>query len=138
MKSDYVPTPQDIKFEQIAKPYSDVMDMAFFVVQIGMTKKEYDQLTELEKMFLRKEYENKFVKDTTWMRNAVLNAEANANRGKNKRFQELFPKTNKADIEYNEDAIKNITEIEKNNGKSWVDKIYKANGKNKPIPRGKE
>jgi hypothetical protein len=94
-------------------------------------------LTEKEKMFIRKEHENKFMKDTTWTRNAVLNAEANINRKKNKRFIELFPKKNLADKEYNENAVTNILEMEEKNGKGWVDLVYKANGMKKPIPKGK-
>lgn len=102
-----------------------------------MNKTEFDLLTEKEKMFIKKEHENKFLSDTTWMRNAVLNAEANINRKKGKKFIDLFPKTNKADKDYNENAVKNILEIEKKNGKSWVDLVYKANGMKKPIPKDK-
>lgn len=128
----------ELKREELAKPYSYEMDMAFFVVEIGMSKAEYDKLTEVEKMFIRKAHENKFIKDTEWDRNATLNAEINANRGKNKRFVELFPKTNKADMEYNETAIQNIHEIEETQGKGWVDKVYQANGMKKPISKRKE
>jgi hypothetical protein len=118
---------------ELARDFSYEKELAFFIVQIGMSRAEFDNLTEKEKMFIRKEHENKFISDTTWMRNAVLNAEANANRGKNKKFIDLFPKKQVADKEYNEDAIKNILEMEKTNGKSWVDRIYKANGIPKPI-----
>ena len=72
------------------------------------------------------------------MRNAVLNAEANINRKKGKKFIELFPKKQKADKDYNENAVKNILDMEEKNGKSWVDLVYKANGMKKPIPKGKE
>lgn len=122
----------------MAKDYSYEMDLAFFVVQIGLSRTEFDLLTEKEKLFIRKEHENKFVSDTTWMRNAVLNAEANINRKKNKKFIDLFPKNQKADIEYNENAIQSITEMEQEKGKSWVEQIYKANGMEKPITDRKE
>lgn len=100
-----------------------------------MSRTEFDMLTEKEKMFIRKEHENKFISDTTWMRNALLNAEANINRKKNKRFIDLFPKKGKADKEYNENAVKNMLEMEETKGKSWVDLVYKANGMKKPIPK---
>lgn len=58
------------------------MDLAFFVVEFGFTPDEYYKLTEKEKMFIKKAHENKFIHDTTWTRNAVMNAEANANRKK--------------------------------------------------------
>jgi hypothetical protein len=100
-----------------------------------MSRTDFDNLTEKEKLFIRKEHENKFISDTTWLRNAVLNAEANINRGKNKKFIELFPRKLVANKEYNENAIKNIIEMEETNGKSWVDRIYKANGMKKPISK---
>lgn len=112
------------------------MDLAFFVVQIGMSRAEFDMLTEKEKMFIKKERENRFISDTTWTRNAVLNAEANVNRKKNKKFIELFPKKYKADKEYNEIAVQTILEMEERNGKSWVDLVYKTNGMKTPKKGG--
>lgn len=138
MPTEYEPTPYELKLQKLAEPYSYEMDLAFFVVQVGMTKNEFDTLSEKEKLFIRKAHENKFVSDTTWMRNAFLNAEANINRKKNKKFIELFPKNQKADIEYNENAIQTITEMEEEKGKSWVDKIFKANGMKKPNSDRKE
>ena len=91
-------------------------------------------MTETEKMFIRKAHEQKFISDTTWKRNAVLNAEANVNRGKNKKFIDLFPKQQaRADKDYNENAIAVIEEMEREQGKSWVDKVFQANGMKKPI-----
>ena len=132
---DYDPTPHDLKMAELAQPFSFERELAFFMVQIGLSRSDYESLTEKEKMFIRKEYENKFMKDTTWLRNAVLNAEVNAHRGKYKKFLELFPKKpRKADKKYNENAMQIILEMEKRNGKGWVDKIYKANGMKKPSP----
>lgn len=102
---------------------------------MGMSPDAFNLLTEKEKMFIRKEHENKFIKETTWIRNAVLNAEANVNRKKNKKFIELFPKRLRADKEYNQQAIQTILEMEERNGKGWVDLVYKANGMKKPIPK---
>ncbi|MEK5052044.1 phenylalanine racemase [Niallia sp. FSL K6-0212] len=104
------------------------MDLAFFVVEFGFTPDEYYKLTEKEKMFIKKAHENKFIHDTTWTRNAVMNAEANANRKKSKKFIDLFPKkAHRADKQYNESAVNTILEMEKKKGKSWVDRIFKAN-----------
>ncbi|MBC1937189.1 phenylalanine racemase [Listeria grandensis] len=98
-----------------------------------MSRTEFEGLTEVEKMFIRKEYENKFIHDTTWARNSVYNATVNANRKKNTRMQELHTKKqSKADVEYNENAIQIVEEMEAVQGKSWVDMIYQANGKQKP------
>lgn len=139
MPNKYEPTPEDIKKAELAREFQNEMDLAFFVVNLQMCLSDYHSLTETEKIFIRKAHEQKFISDTTWLRNAVLNAEANANRGKNKKFIELFPKRqSRADKEYNENAITVIEEMEQEQGKSWVDKIYQANGMKKPISEGKE
>lgn len=125
-----------MRIAELARDFSYEKDLAFFVVQISMSKAEFDMLTEKEKMFIRKEHENKFVSETTWMRNAVLNAEANINRKKGKKFIELFPVKIRADRDYNHNAIKNVLEIEERNGKGWVDLIYRANGLKTPKKGG--
>lgn len=139
LPNDYEPTPDDLKYAELARDFSYEMELAFFVVEVGVSRDEFDSYTEKEKLFIRKAHESKFIKDTTWKRNASLNAQVNANRKKNKRFIELFPKKQVlVDKDYNENAIKNILDIEKNKGKSWVDKVYKANGMKKPIYKRKE
>lgn len=86
-------------------------------------------MTELEKAFIRKEYESKVIFENTQRRDAVFNAYVNANRKKNSKFQPLYKKKQeKADVEFNKNAVKTIEEIEKRDGKSWVQKIYKAAG----------
>lgn len=86
-------------------------------------------MTELERAFIRKEYESQVVFTNRQIRDAFYNAYVNANRKKNAKFQELYKKKQeKADKEYNINAIKVINEIEKKEGKSWVDKIYRAAG----------
>lgn len=86
-------------------------------------------MTELEKAFIRKEYESKVIFENTQRRDAVFNAYVNANRKKNSKFQPLYKKKQeKADVEFNKNAAKTIEEIEKRDGKLWVQKIYKAAG----------
>lgn len=117
----------------MARSYSYERDLAFFVVNFGFSKREYNEFSETEKMFIRKEYESKLVNDMTHMRNAVLNAVNNALRKKNKKFIELFKKKNeKVDKEYNLKAVDVIIEIENRDGKSWVDRIYRESGLKKP------
>jgi len=119
-----------------AESYRDEQDFAFFHVNFGTSRKEYLKFTELEKAFIRKEYEMKTVSENTHRRNAFLNAYTNANRKKNSRFVDLFKKAQeKADKEYNQNAIATITEMEKRDGKSWVDKLYRANGMKKKSKR---
>lgn len=86
-------------------------------------------MSELERMFIRKEYERKLIFENTQRRDAYLNAYINANRKKNSKFIDLYKKPNaKVDVEYNLKAETTIMEIEKRDGKSWVDKIYQAAG----------
>lgn len=126
-------TDKQKELAKMARSYADERDLAFFVVNFGFSKQDYDKLTDLEKMFIRKEYESKLVNDMTHIRNAVLNAVNNAMRKKNKKFIELFSKKNeKVDREYNIKAVDVITEIERRDGKSWVDRIYQESGLRKP------
>lgn len=98
-----------------------------------MTKTAYNEFTELEKAFIRKAYESKIVSEMSHLRNAVLNAINNAMRKKGKKFLELFKKRQeKADKEFNQNAITIIHEIEAKEGKSWVDKVYKGAGLKMP------
>lgn len=84
-------------------------------------------------MFIHKAYEDKLITETTYTRNAVLNAVTNAMRKKRAKFVELFKhKQEKVDIDFNKSAEQTILEIEKRDGKSWVDKIYEANGRKRP------
>lgn len=116
-----------------AESYRRERDFAFFHVSFGTSKEEFLKFTELEKAFIRKEYEMRVVSDNTHRRNAFYNAYTNANRKKNKKFVELYKKKQeKADKEYNKNAIANVIEIEKRDGKSWVDKLYQVNGMKKP------
>lgn len=116
-----------------AESYRRERDFAFFHVNFGTEKEEFLKFTELEKAFIRKEYEMKVVSDNTHQRNAFYNAYANANRKKNKPFVELYKKKQeKADKEYNENAIAVVIEMEKEKGKTWVDKLYRTNGMKKP------
>lgn len=94
-------------------------------------------MTELERAFIRKEYENHIVFTNRQLRDAFYNAYVNANRKKNTKFQELYKKKQaKVDKEYNINAVKVIETIEERDGKSWVDRIYRAAGMRKPPKAG--
>src|SRR5699024_9588089 len=102
----------------MAKSYSDERDFAFFHVNFGTSKQDFLSMTEIERAFIRKEYETITVFEMTQFRNAFFNAYINANRKKNKKFQELYrKKQSKADVEYNMNAVETIMKIEKRDGK---------------------
>lgn len=119
----------------MAKPYREDMDFAFFAVNFGYTKRDYAELTERDKQFIYKAYENKIVSWSTLARDAVLNAVSNALRKKNKRFMKLWKKrSKKADQETIAENLQTVMEIEEKE-KGWIDVIYKANGLKKPTGR---
>lgn len=117
--------------------YANMRSFAFFVVNFGYTKTDYNQLTELEKSFIYKAYETREVHFFTFLRNAMYNALVNSKRRKNKRFVELFKKKQpKVDKNFNKTATQTILAVEEKEGKSWVDKVYAKLGKKKPLKKG--
>lgn len=117
----------DTEYDKLARDYTHDIDLAFFVTNFNYSKEDYYQLTPRERAFIMKAWESKLVADTTHLRNAVMNAVSNAMRKKGSRFIDLWKKIQKpADMEVVKTHIKIIEELEQD--KSWVDKIYEANG----------
>lgn len=113
----------------MAKPYGDVMDFAFFAVNLGYSKADYNELTETEKAFIYKAWEDKVVSESTTIRNSVLNAVSNAFRKKNTKFKKLWKKKQeKADKELVNNNLKIVREVEEKEGRDWIKRIYAANG----------
>lgn len=113
------------------------MDFAFFAVNFGYSKRDYDELTPKDKAFIYKAWETKVVADTYNMYNAVFTATYNVNRAKNKKALKLWrkAKTHKADIETVKENIKIAKEVEAKEGRRWVELIYKQNGLKLPERR---
>ena len=127
----------DPELDRIAEPYRKDMDFAFFAVNFGYSKADYEALTPREKIFLLKAWENKLVSDTTFIYNAVFTASYNVNRGKRKRALKLWRKARvqKADMDVISENLGIIREVEAREGKGWVDLIYERNGLKKPEMR---
>ena len=83
-----------------------------------------------------KAWEDKTVRDTTYIRDAVYNATINANRKKRQRFIKLWRKSGKLNankVDDYKDKVSSIKEIEKHEDKSWIDKVLAGAGiKKKP------
>lgn len=127
----------DESYNDLAKGYERDIDFAFFFVNFGTSKHDYMQLTKREKIFIRKAWEEKEVRESTFLRNAVMNAVLNAMRDKKQPFRELWNKKQKpVDHEVVEVNISVIEETTKKEKFDWVAEIYKANGFNKPTERG--
>lgn len=107
------------------------MDFAFFAVNFGYSKSDYLELTEVDKLFIRKAWETKAVQDTELIRNAVLNAVANALRKKSKGFIRLWRRNGHADVAEAAEQLRTIKEIEMREH-GWIDMIYSANGRRRP------
>lgn len=114
----------------MAEPYRRDIDFAFFAVNLGYSKKDYEELTPREIFFIRKAWEDKLVTDSYMTYNAVFTATYNVNRKKNKKALKLWKKSKvqKADIETVHDNLKIVNEVEDKEGKGWIDRILAANG----------
>ena len=104
------------------------MDFAFFAVNFGYSKSDYEQLTPREVRFIYKAYEDMVVSQSYRIYNAVYTAFHNANRHKRKRALKLFKKKG-AHIseEQRKDTLDAVLESQKNDG-NWVARLYKEYG----------
>lgn len=101
------------------------MDFAFFAVNFGYSKADYNALTLKERSFILKAYETKTVRESTLLRDAVYNAVNNAFRKKGKAFRKLWRKVAQAmtDEEF-EDNLNTIRETEKAE-KGWIAELMR-------------
>lgn len=107
------------------------MELAFFVTEFHYTKQDYESLTPAEVAFITKAWEDKLVRDTTYIRDAVLNAVANALRKKRQKFRKLWRKAGTVTEDQRADMrqkIRTIEQIERESGKGWMDLILKNAG----------
>ena len=134
---DYFDSDPDPEFEKLAKPYRNDMDFAFFAANFGYSKRDYESLTQKERAFLYKAWEDRLVLQTSLIYNAVFKATYNVNRPKRKRALKLWTKkrVRKANMEQIVENMAIINEVEAREGKGWVDLIYEKNGLKRP---GKE
>lgn len=103
------------------------MDFAFFVVNFGYSKKDYESLTVREKAFIMKAWENKVVLENSLLSNAVAVAVSNALRKKGGKVLKLFkPKPKKADKDKVNENLKLVKEIDQAEGMDWVKKVYSS------------
>lgn len=104
------------------------MDFAFFVVNFGYSKADYEALTPKEKAFIYKAWENKKVSDMCSTYNACYTAFFNVNRSKKQRPIKLLKgKRQRVDENVLTENKEVIMQANKNDG-DWIAKIYKANG----------
>lgn len=121
--------------KQEREPFQREIELAFFMTEFGLSKRDYEDLTPAEIAFIMKAWEEKTVRNTTYIRDAVYNATINANRKKRARFIKLWRKTGKIKedkVQDYKEKITKIEDIEKAEGKSWLEKVFAGAGiKNK-------
>ena len=124
----------DPQYDKLAKPYQKELDFAFFAVNFGYSKADYEMLTLEEKAFIYKAWEDKVVGENYRFYNAVFTAVYNVNRPKRKKALQLWKKekVKKANTEIVSENLKIINEVEQKEGKGWVDIIYRKNGIRRP------
>ncbi len=131
---EYFGTEPDEEYAKIAEPYQNDIDFAFFAVNFGYSKRDYQELTPREKVFIYKAWENKTIADSSSFYNAMFTATYNVNRSKNKHALKLWKKKSRkhADMDRVKENISIIKSVDKKEGKSWIDFIYDKNGLKKP------
>ena len=112
-----------------AKPYRNDMDFAFFAVNFGYSRADYNALTPKDKAFIMKAYEDHIVSQSYRIYNAVYTAFYNVNRPKRKRALKLFKKkcSAKVDKATQQENLETVMESQKNDD-DWVARLYKENG----------
>lgn len=118
----------------MAEPYLKDMDFAFFAVNFGYSKADYESLTSRDKAFIYKAWEDRIIRESYNLYNAVFTATYNVNRPKKKRALKLWKKASirKANMEDTYNSINVVRENERKEGREWIDKIYAANGLSGP------
>lgn len=125
---EYLASDADPEYAKLAESYQDDIDFAFFVANFGWTRDDYLDITPRQKAFIMKAFEDRVVRDTNLQNMAFGNALANLYRKKHAPAIPLWQKPSApADIERARANIEVVLEMEKRDGKGWIDKIYKAN-----------
>ena len=81
--------------KEISKPYESDLDFAFFAVKLHWTKKEYEQLTQLERLFILKEIERQTVENQELFQQTVELAVSNVLSKKGRKYKKLWKKKHK-------------------------------------------
>lgn len=101
------------------------------MTEFHFSKAEYEALTPAEIQFIMKAWEDKTVRDTTYVRDAVLNAIVNGLRKKRQKFRKLWKKAGMMTEDKQMDMkqkLQAIEEIEKKSPKNWIEKILENAG----------
>lgn len=134
---EYFGDEEDAEYEEIAEPYQNDIDFAFFAVNFGYSYSDYCELTKRQRAFIYKAYENKYASDIMKMYKANFTSFYNVSRPKRKKALMPLEKSLKpADKDTAMADISAVVKMEHEKGKGWVEKIYAANGMRKEGSNG--
>lgn len=127
---EYLDGSSDEDYTKLASSYQKEIELAFFIVNFGMSKQEYESLRPIEKHFIYKAYENKLVSDTTHTQRAVQTAFYNVQRPKNAPMLPLWvKKVSRETLQNVKEAYVEMKKEETKESPLWVKKLYQLNGK---------
>ena len=95
----YLTTSAEDKGTEKAGEFQREIDLAFFIVNFGFTKRDYMELTPRERAFVYRAWEDKLVRDSQLNHDATLLAEANAHRKRGRSVKPLWTKHGRVDPE---------------------------------------
>lgn len=127
---EYFAGETDSSDDNVSGPYREDLDFAFFVVNFGYSRADYDALTRRQKAFIYKAWENRLISENTLLYNAMFAATYNVNRPKRKPPLKLWKKSGMrtADPEVVQENMQIVREVEQKEGNAWIQKIHAAAG----------
>lgn len=104
------------------------IEFAWFAVNLGYSKDDFEQLTQREIAFIKKAWENKVVLDTSMQFKAMMTSFANVYRKKGKGVKKLWEKSKGTmlaheEVEAKKQELEIAKQIAKKDGNDWVKKI---------------
>lgn len=118
----------DEETSEVSQGFTYLINLAFFIANFGYSKADFDVLRPVEVAFIMKAWEDRQVRETSLQNKSQMNAIANVMRKKGTRYMKLWEKkVQRTDPDLQQARVSFIEEIEKDQGKSWVEEIYKAN-----------
>ena len=113
---------------KLRKEYRVDIEFAWFAVNLGYDREQFDMLTQREIAFIKKEWENKVVFDTTMMFKAIMTGFANAYKKKGGRPKKIWEKLKGKQLAQEEVATRKkeleiAKQIAKKSGTDWIKKI---------------
>ena len=91
----FEPAPENPEYDAKAALFKDELDFAWFVVKFGWSKDQYNQLTPVERLFIKKQHETELVERQRILQSTFELAIGNVLRKKGKKYKKLFKKIKK-------------------------------------------